>query len=85
MLLNEEIHTLVNQEGSKTMTAASTSKNNRQSKNSRKGSAGRKTRNTSEILERALSMASAADIELKALYRGVNDEFVRMDIIYPNY
>jgi len=66
------------------MTAALTSKNNSQDKSSQNG-AGRKARTTSERLEQALSMSAAADIELKALFRGINDEFGRMDIIYPNY
>jgi hypothetical protein len=66
------------------MTAPLTSKKS-QNKNSQKGNAGRKTRTTTEFLEKALSMASAADIELKALFRGANHEFGRMDIIYPNY
>jgi glutamyl-tRNA reductase len=66
------------------MKAALTSKN-RQNENAQKGNAGKKTRTTTEFLEQALSMASAADIDLKALFRDVNDEFGRMDIVYPNY
>jgi hypothetical protein len=67
------------------MTAALTSKKNCQVEGLQKGRTGRKARTTNERLEKALLLSSAADIELKALFRGANDEFGLMHIIYPNF